>query len=1473
MMTATVTMSDGRVSDETLSTILHEVQHWIQKEEGFARGGSTNNLITQSDLADANKFREARIALLRYEKSLQSYVDSLAEEQAKKRGFLGRGGPDAKRVASLESSISEVQKSVNEIWVAQKIALNIDKGSTRASLLSAINAVDVELGSSWVVSNRNKGLDMLYRLLAGEIEARDVQSRRTMTAEQRAATKPYSSENIAPDQAIVMFGTGDQSSILVPKGDNTLRQNIADIPAALQGMLPAGFTLQADPNMDGALGYNAVTDPTVVRYNPNLVGDLTIGLARADALATLRTAVDHELGHAAAEAEFGQDSYAALAAELGEDMLTNIASIYYSLVEPDFNLRAERIKADRASGALPDWKIAAEWVRMEIERIANGRTSEQRMLFLRSRPSLLAKFIDALDAFVVRLRARFFEQPTTGTAASISNAARQLRKLRNGGYLPAAPKADPNALGDAAEFERALTGASDSTLFSLPIGAATKAGQAEIDGFWRRLGKRFENLPPYLKVEKEARDGIMAVATNQIEYFQKRAVRLLAKSPNVSLDDVRDVLGRTTPALDNAARARVRAELDVFINKLPADMDEVLAEEMIQNELYRLQRVERIASNTAFAQQQADAQQRIRNSGSDELADLLVKFRKDIDNMSERFKHLNASIDDNLGVYLTRTFDFFTTEGWALMASNKGVMPDGTQLAMFRGKEVDFAKLRDNAAKAYEADVVAEAQRRGEVATAEEIQERTHKKLDQYLAALQRSTEQYAGTNTDSIKKDIKRFLPKRDLDNAVLELLGVIEDPLENAMRTMANVAKIAANDRFLSGARSTLLSMGLASNKPDAKNSTPAFGKRHADAALDPLEGLYTTPEIARALQAEFGEGARRIDSTTDTLMQDVGTWVRHGAAFATTMKTLPSVGFHARNMVSGQFLLTTAQGVAPANKHTLKAFKLSFLANFESRKRTPEEAAEIERLIELQMLKDDTSARALKDMTRGFEFSSEQELDSLFLAYQEAASGNPGPLKAIFKKVGVRYDKTIDILASLNNVTDGAVKVQAYYTNLEVLKADKKQQLAQEAADPEQRLLRTLELKAADKTKLCTPTHSRRFDWVKSMNKTSAGLILFPFAGWKTEVFRTMYNIPRLAYKEITQGEGPAERAMGVKRIVGWTSVMFGAGKAMGFLYQTIFSAIAGLGDEEDRFSGRELAPEELFALRESMPEWQKGHDVFTRLTESGVMVIDMTAITPYAQLTDMGNIILEGIQTGEGPSGRKVASYVVNQLIGMQIAAKTASEIWPQNENDFGQPIYRENDNAAEVFGKSMLHYIEGAMEPAISAFVRKVTRTGEQDVKEMIVGEFTGARPRVQKQSEIEYRAFRGVKKMLDDSAQIKASLVTGRKLGDDEVEQTLLEHQEALNRTQRKLAKTIEGLKGLGSTRGSIFSSAKSAGFSAQRVELAEQGRNYRWTPNQAWLKGVYQNMKRTGEDDPMNRINTIRRALSGQPAVFNVVE
>ena len=1268
------------------------------------------------------------------------------------------------------------------------------------------------------------------------------------------------------------FSSGTLSTLALPDSP-TLRQNIADIPAALRGMLPAGFTLVADPNMDGALGYNAVTDPTVVRYNPNLVGSLTAGLARADGMATLRTAVDHELGHAAAEAEFGEESYAALATELGEDKLTEIASIYYSLLEPDFNLRAERIKKDRASGALPDWKIAAEWVRMEIERIANGRTSEQRMLFLRSRPSLLAKFIDALDAFIVRLRARFFENPTTGTAASISNAARQLRKLKNGGYLPAAPKADPNLLGHAAEFMGALERGSDQTLFTMPIGAATAAGKAQVDGLWKRIRKKFQNLPPEFRPLMEEQSGIFTDATDKSAAYQKSYERLLKKYPTASLDDIRLVLGRTDPTLDDAALARIQTEVDAFASALPADMDYKDAEELITKKHDEVSQRERIASNTAFGAEQAAAEQRLRNDGHGEIADLVKRFRGYIDRMTEKYPELSVVIAENEGVYLMRTYRFFHTEGWALLAGG-GIQPDGTQLGMFRDKEIDFGKLRANAAKTYEQDAIAEAAKEGVVLTAEQLRDKVFTKLDAYLEYMQKGVESEPSPSGGTLKKDMNRLLPKGNINKAILDLLGVVEDPLENAIRTMNAVGKLAAKQTFMRGAREMMLNSGLASTKQTQTNSVLALG-RVGDPSVSPLGELWTTPELAQALQAEFGVNGRGAEKSTDSLMREVGRVMTKAASVATTMKTLGSIGFYPRNIVSGQVLLLGAQGILPVNSNTTKAWGLATRAYFESWSRTDEQAAAISRMIELQVLKDDTQGRVAVDMMRGLVTNSEQDLDALLDEFQEAASGNPKKLMGRLKQgAGKGYGTTVEFLAALNNIADGAVKAQAYMFELDVLKKDAATRLEQAAQNPNPKVLAALnaelEARAADKVKDTFPSHSRQYNWVKSLNQTSVGMVFFPFARWKTEVFRTMYNTPRLAIKEIREG-GPAERVRGFRRMFGFLSTMAIGGKTLGLVYSAIFSA---LGDDEDKEGqqDRKLTDGELYALREALPDWQRSHAIYTRLIGGEVQVIDLTAMTPYAQLTDIFGIAIEGLKSGEGVNSKRIASYVATQLIGTQIAASAASEVL-NNRDDFGQTIYNETDNLAEVFYKSFAHYGKGALKPGAYDFYQRATRSGEQNKFEIILGELLGARPRSHKLSEIEYRAFRGVKKMLDDSAQIKSSLVTGRKLDEEEVVDTLLEHQDALNRTQRKLAKTIEGLKSMGSTRGGLFGSGKNAGFSAQRMEFAEQGKNLRWVGNQEWLKGVYQNMTRTGEDDPMNRINLLRRTLLGMPATYDVLE
>ena len=203
MITASVVLDNDRISDESTSTIIHELQHFIQDREGFTPGGSPDTLITTGDLAKVSEFARAYGKILSYEKDIARQVDAIAEERSKK-GFLGIGGPSSKKIKLREEIISGIQKSVNEYWQGLNNGLGIEKDSVRAAIFKAFVRVENELGSVWYLNNRSKGLHMVYRLLAGEVEARDVEARRTFTPEQRAATAPYSSENISPEDAIIL---------------------------------------------------------------------------------------------------------------------------------------------------------------------------------------------------------------------------------------------------------------------------------------------------------------------------------------------------------------------------------------------------------------------------------------------------------------------------------------------------------------------------------------------------------------------------------------------------------------------------------------------------------------------------------------------------------------------------------------------------------------------------------------------------------------------------------------------------------------------------------------------------------------------------------------------------------------------------------------------------------------------------------------------------------------------------------------------------------------------------------------------------------------------------------------------------------------------------------------------------------------------------------------------------------------------
>jgi hypothetical protein len=560
-------------------------------------------------------------------------------------------------------------------------------------------------------------------------------------------------------------------------------------------------------------------------------------------------------------------------------------------------------------------------------------------------------------------------------------------------------------------------------------------------------------------------------------------------------------------------------------------------------------------------------------------------------------------------------------------------------------------------------------------------------------------------------------------------------------------------------------------------------------------------------------------------------------------------------------GGVALTTAQGIV--NPVYLKeAMRLSIIANMSLNGRIKAESEEsrnqIRRLVELQILKDETRGRIAMDMLNGFVNSTDQQLEELLDDIVEAqGSGNIEKIIKKFKLKGTweatkqAGGSTVEFLASLNNVIDSAFKLNAYFFELSALKE------AYGDTESESKL----EVDAARKVKLTFPTHSDQVSFAKAFNKSPFSMVVLPFVRWKSEVFRTMFNTIPLAVEEMKSGN-PVMRSRGTKRLIGFTSTVLGGGAAYGALFSTLFALLTD--DEDDERDGvRKLNDEELDALREGLPKWQRNHGIFAQLLQDGsVQVIDMSNILPASQLTDMVGLAARGNLKG-------MADYLTSEMIGTQIAASTVLEL-AQNRDEFDQPIWLGTDNAVGAFGKMLFHLGKGSLLPSVVDKVVKIGRYGEQNAKEMIVGELTGVRPMIHKTTDIEYRGMRNLKESADAVVSLLYPLSSGKGLNPDKVEGLIDDHQSASNKNQEQLHNFLMGMKSIGSTEASLATTAKQMKFSKQRFGAALEGVNIPWVPNEQWFRKMIDNKMRVGEQNPDEIANEINRVLTQKADVYS---
>lgn len=173
------------------NTLIHEIQHAIQKQEGFARGANPGYWDEMIQRGYSRRKNDGRIERAR--KEYHRIFDSAPEEFKDKVRRINR--------ARLDGDYDAAETAIDELY-----------DSEYADLWSRLDMAEFE----WR-SDRGEELNAydLYRDTAGEIEARDAAARRGLTAEERRGRKP---------------DTGDENTVFADGGVSYSIANTRDMP-------------------------------------------------------------------------------------------------------------------------------------------------------------------------------------------------------------------------------------------------------------------------------------------------------------------------------------------------------------------------------------------------------------------------------------------------------------------------------------------------------------------------------------------------------------------------------------------------------------------------------------------------------------------------------------------------------------------------------------------------------------------------------------------------------------------------------------------------------------------------------------------------------------------------------------------------------------------------------------------------------------------------------------------------------------------------------------------------------------------------------------------------------------------------------------------------------------------------------------------------------------------------------------------
>jgi hypothetical protein len=653
----------------------------------------------------------------------------------------------------------------------------------------------------------------------------------------------------------------------------------------------------------------------------------------------------------------------------------------------------------------------------------------------------------------------------------------------------------------------------------------------------------------------------------------------------------------------------------------------------------------------------------------DEFKAVAGKMRMHIDNLSQMLLRTGAvsvsqaeTIAANLGQYINRSYQVFDKKNWAKQVKEE----------MREAARVDLRNM-------YRAEAESKAKQTGMDADII-LEDFINKKIEELISGESAAT--FLGISKTGAK-NLGIMKERLDIPLSIRQLMGEYTDASQNYARTVLKITTLAENARFLQSARES--GMGVFffnendTNRPKEFNTKIAGDKSDT---MSPLNGLYTTPEIAKAFAQKIGTGDA-IEAALGTELGPVvrGIYETYMKALSSVkwLKTIGSVATHAKN-VTGNLWFMLANGYYNPKKYAEAFSVLKNSSNEQLRDKLDE-------YIRAGIIDQSAALGEIRAMFADADFET---------AIENRLKKNPfQKVKAGVKKVGQK-------MTTAYQLEDDFFKIISYESEKQRYSNASFDKPFDQLTAEEQNIVKE---KASEITKNILPNYARIPGLVKLLKAVP---VAGTFVSFQAEAYRTAWNTVALAANELKSSNNKV-KAIGAKRLAGIAS-----SQAAKLGLMALMGTVISGGDDDDE-DDKLKKNAKLFVA-----PWSKDSDLVLVDYGNGKMsYIDFSASDPHGGIKKAYNAAM---------SGKSVTESFVNGLTQLlepfmteDILLNTITDI-KNNENSYGGKLYNESDTDVNKIN-AIMGRVYKSFEPGSITTVRKVV--GSDDVRNELAGQLTG----------------------------------------------------------------------------------------------------------------------------------------------------